>query len=328
MIKPRKYVFAFIALLCAGRMCAQQTIQFSQYVFNGLAINPAYAGYKDDWTFNLSSRIQWVGINDAPQTGTLSADGLLSQYNKNVGLGVIATFDRLGPENTSSLYINYAYRLRLNEEDTRRLCFGLAVGGEQYSIDGSKFNATDQGDGIIPLGVESKLSPDVRAGLYYYSPGFYFGASVFNLLTGSGLKAIDNTTVVQMVRTAYFTTGVLVPVSDHIELKPSVMIKEDFKGPTNLDISSYLLFNKVVWLGASYRTGVAIWKKNSLQTIADNEDAVAAMAQFYINDHLRVGYSFDFTTSKLANYQNGSHEISLSLTLPSRKPRIINPRYF
>ena len=106
------------------------------------------------------------------------------------------------------------------------------------------------------------------------------------------------------------------------------MIKEDFKGPTNLDISSYILFNRVVWLGASYRTGVAIWKRNSLQTIADNEDAIAALAQFYINDHLRVGYSFDFTTSKLANYQSGSHEISLSFTLPSKKSRIINPRYF
>jgi len=328
MIKLRTYIFVIAALFYAGKTAAQQTIQFSQYAFNGLALNPAYAGYKDDWNFSLSSRIQWLGINDAPQTGTLSADGLLSPYNKNVGLGVIATFDRLGPENTSSLYVNYAYRLRLDEEDTKRLCFGLAVGGEQYSVDGSKFNATDQGDGYIPLGVESKLSPDVRAGVYYYSPGFYFGASVFNLLSGGGLKAIDNTTVVQMARTAYITTGVLVPVSEHVDLKPSIMIKEDFKGPTNLDISSYILFNRVVWLGASYRTGVAIWKRNSLQTIADNEDAIAALAQFYINDHLRVGYSFDFTTSKLANYQSGSHEISLSFTLPSKKSRIINPRYF
>ncbi len=324
----RKYILVMAICFTVFKTQAQQTIQFSQYVFNGLAVNPAYAGYKDDWTVNLSSRIQWVGINGAPQTGTTSIDGLTNPNNKNVGLGVIATFDRLGPESTSSIYINYAYRLQLDNEDTKRLCFGFAVGAEQYSINGAEFNATDPGDGAIPLGVESKFTPDFRVGIYYYSPGAYFGASVFNLLSGAGIKAIDNTEVVQMVRTAYVTGGVLLPLSDHLDLKPSVMIKEDFKGPTNLDISSYLLLNKILWLGASYRTGVSIWNKNSLQSIADNNDAIAAIAQFYINDHLRIGYSFDFTTSKLANYQNGSHEISLSLTLPSKKPRIISPRYF
>jgi type IX secretion system PorP/SprF family membrane protein len=324
----RKYILMLGISLDVLNVHAQQTIQFSQYVFNGLAVNPAYAGYKDSWTINLSSRIQWVGINDAPQTGTASIDGLPNSNNKNVGLGFIATFDRLGPENISSLYANYAYRLRLDNEDTKRLCFGFAVGAEQYSIDGSKFNATDTGDGAIPLGVESKFTPDFRVGLYYYSPGAYFGASVFNLLSGFGIKTIDNTQVVQLVRTAYVTGGVLLPLSDHIDLRPSIMIKEDFKGPTNVDISSYILFSKVIWLGASYRTGVSIWNKNSLQSIADNEDAIAAMAQFYINDHFRVGYSFDFTTSKLANYQSGSHEISISLTLPDKKPRIISPRYF
>jgi len=328
MKSRQKHILAIIIAFTSVKANAQQTIQFSQYVFNGLAVNPAYAGYKDDWTVNLSSRIQWVGINDAPRTGTLSVDGLPNTDNKNVGLGLIATFDQLGPENTSSLYLNYAYRLQLDNEDTRRLCFGFAVGAEQYSIDGSKFNATDPGDGAIPLGVVSKFTPDVRVGIYYYSPGAYFGASVFNLLSGAGIKSVENTQIVQMVRTAYITGGVLLPLDDHLDLKPSMMIKEDFKGPTNIDISSYLLFNKIFWLGASYRTGIAIWNKNGLQSVGDNSDAVAAIAQFYINDHLRVGYSFDFTTSKLANYQNGSHEVSLSLTLPSHKPRIINPRYF
>jgi len=324
----KRYILLIGFGLCFAKTQAQQTIQFSQYMFNGLALNPAYAGYKDDWTINLSSRIQWVGINDAPQTGTASIDGLANSNNKNIGLGLIATFDRLGPENTSSLYANYSYRLQLDNEDTKRLCFGFAVGAEQYSINGSKFNATDVGDGVVPLGVESKFSPDFRLGIYYYSPNVYFGASVFNLLSNVGIAAIDNTEVVQKVRTAYITGGVMLSLSDYIDLKPSVMIKEDFKGPTNVDISSYILLNKVLWLGASYRTGVAIWKNNNLQSIADNTDALAAIAQFYINDHFRVGYSFDFTVSKLANYQNGSHEISLSLTLPSKKPRLISPRYF
>ena len=325
---PNKYILLMIFSLCLIKAQAQQTIQFSQYMFNGLALNPAYAGYKDDWTVNLSSRIQWVGINDAPQTGTASIDGLTNSTDKNIGLGFLATFDRLGPENTSSFYANYSYRLRLDNDDTQRLCFGFAVGGEQYSIDGSKFTATDPGDGIIPLGVESKFSPDFRIGAYYYSPGFYAGASVFNLLSNVGIAAIDNTEIVQRVRTAYVTTGGMISLSDHVDIKPSIMIKEDFKGPTNIDLTSYLLFNKALWFGASYRTGVSIWNNSSLQSISDNTDAVAVIAQFYVNENFRVGYSFDFTVSKLANYQNGTHEISLSITLPSKKQRLINPRYF
>jgi len=324
----KKYILLMGFSLCLVKTQAQQTIQFSQYMFNGLALNPAYAGYKDDWTVNLSSRIQWVGINDAPQTGTLSIDGLTNSTTKNVGLGFIATFDRLGPESTSSLYANYSYRLRLDNDDTKRLCFGFAVGAEQYSIDGSKFNATDPDDGAIPLGIESKFTPDFRAGIYYYSPSFYFGASMFNLLSNVGIAAIDNTEIVQQVRTAYVTSGVMLPLSDFVDIKPSFMIKADFKGPTNVDMTSYLVFNKVVWLGASYRTGVPLWQNSSLPSIEDNTDALALIAQFYINDHFRVGYSFDFTVSKLANYQNGTHEISLSLTLPSKKPRITSPRYF
>jgi type IX secretion system PorP/SprF family membrane protein len=303
---------------------AQQTIQFSQYVFNGLAVNPAYAGYKEDLTLNISSRIQWVGINDAPRTAVASVDGVAN--NKNIGLGLIVTVDRLGPESTSSIYANYAYRLQLDELDTKRICFGIAFGASQYSVDGTKFNATDAGDGSVPTGLQSKLAPDFRFGVYYYSPTVYFGASVFNLLSQPINNLIDNTPLVQPARTVYLTGGAMLPLSDYVDVKPSVMIKEDFKGPTNIDLTAYLIFNKVVWLGASARTGVIVFNTANLQSGLQSADA--AIAQFYINDHFRIGYSFDFTTSKLANYQNGSHELSLTLSFPGKRPRIISPRYF
>src|SRR5476649_1649765 len=146
----KKYIlFAFIAF-SAAKSYAQQTIQFSQYVFNGLAVNPAYAGYKDDWTLNLSSRIQWVGINGAPKTNTISIDGLTNGENKKVGLGLLASTDQLGPQSTTSVYANYAYRLQLDANDTKRLCFGVAAGLIQYSLDASKFNAIDVSDGLVP----------------------------------------------------------------------------------------------------------------------------------------------------------------------------------
>lgn len=308
---------------------AQQTIQFSQYVFNGLAVNPAYAGYKEDWTVNLSFRSQWVGIDGAPRTGTASIDGLTKNPDKKVGLGLIATTDRLGAQNTSSVYANYAYRLRINEEDTKRLSFGLAFGATQYNLDGSKFIATDPGDGVIPVGNQSKLSPDMRVGIYFYTPNYYIGASAVDLFSGLG----DNTTedsyrIIKQVRHLYLTGGFMVPLSQSFDLKPTFMIKEDFRGPTNLDLNAYLLINKVVWVGASYRTGVKLWNKNNLQKGLDQNDAISGIVEVFINPRFRVGYSYDYTTSALSNYQQGSHEISVSFSMQGKRERVLSPRYF
>jgi len=322
----KRYILLLFLTLSFIRGYAQQTIQFSQYVFNGLAVNPAYAGYKDYWTASLSYRMQWAGIDGAPQTGTVSIDGLTNSLNKNIGLGIIAASDRLGPQSTSSIYANYAYRLRLDEYDTRRISFGIALGLEQYSLDGSKFSATNVGDGSIPAGNQSKLSPDMNVGIYYYSPKFYLGGSVLNVLSG----AADGTDykIIKQVRHVYLTGGMLIPLSAYLDWKPSFMFKEDFKGPTNLDLSSYLLIDKLVWVGASWRTGVSIWNKANLQRGLDKSDAIAAILQVYWSNNFRMGYSFDFTTSQLANYQKGSHEISLGLTLKPKKRKILSPRYF
>lgn len=324
--------YILLAIFTAGffNTKAQQTIQFSQYVFNGLAVNPAYAGYKEAWTGSMSYRMQWAGIDGAPRTATASFDGLTGNPGKKVGLGIIATNDRLGPQNTSAVYANYAYRLQLDAEDTRRLSFGIAFGATQYSVDGSKFIATDQGDGSIPVGDNSKLSPDFRFGVYYYTPKFYLGASVIDLLSGITDKTTttESYTILKQVRHLYLTGGVMIPLTESLDLKPTFMIKEDFKGPTNLDLNSYLLISKKLWIGASWRTGVALWDKKNLQSGLDKSDAVSGIVEVYLSDRFRVGYSFDYTTSKLANYQQGSHEVSLSITFPGRRDRILSPRYF
>ncbi|QNK64747.1 type IX secretion system membrane protein PorP/SprF [Pedobacter sp. PAMC26386] len=327
----KKYSLMSLLLLGMSSGYAQQTIQFSQYVFNGLAVNPAYAGYKEAWTANLSFRSQWVGIQGAPRTGTASFDGVADPDRKRVGLGFIATNDRLGPQNTSAFYGNYAYRLQLDAEDTKRLSFGIGAGFTQYSLDGSKFISTDPGDGAIPIGNESKLSPDVRFGVYYYTPKFYLGASVMDLLSGLRSNDIYSETdarVIRQVRHLYLTGGVLIPLSQSLDLKPTFMIKEDFKGPTNLDLNAYLLIQKTVWIGASYRTGVKIWNKNNLQQGLDPSDAIAAIVELNLTDRFRVGYAFDSTTSRLAGYQQGTHEISVSMTFPGKKGKVLSPRYF
>ena len=327
MSRFKPYILLLMLALSAFKAGAQQTIQLSQYMFNGLAINPAYAGYKNDWTLNLSSRIQWVGINDAPQTETISADGLFNSDKPNVGIGFIATEDQLGPERNSSFYINYAYRLQMDAADTKRLCFGLGVGFQDYSLDGSKLVAIDPGDNLIPAGTVSKVTPDFRLGVYYYAPNIYAGASVFNLASGAFDKLTDNPEIIKPDRTVYLTAGGLVPLSDGIDLKPSIMIKEDFTGPTNVDLTSYIAFNDKFWIGGSYRLGLSSFN-SALQSNLNEEDAAAAIVQVYISDNFRIGYAYDFTTSKLASYQNGTHELSISITFPGKQERVVSPRYF
>jgi type IX secretion system PorP/SprF family membrane protein len=321
----KKYISVIVILFSVTEAFGQQTLQLSQYVFNGLAVNPAYAGYKEDWTINLSSRLQWTGMEGAPKTSAVSVDGLTNQTNKNVGLGFLVGNDRLGPENNSSFYMNYAYRLRLDDEDTQRLCFGIGAGLTQYKVDGTQFNATDPDDNLISGISQSKLTPDFRLGVYYYSSKVYVGASMLNLMPVNGT---NSNMVINLNRSLYLTAGMLVPVSTGIDWKPSVMFKEDFKGPTNMDITNFLLFNGKFWVGASYSTGVTLYNKSNLQNGLAKTDAIAGIMQMNMTEHLRFGYSYDFATSKLAGQQGGSHEISLSLTLARKRAVVLSPRYF
>lgn len=324
MSKLKKYILFFIAF-GIGKSYAQHTIHLSQYLFNGLVVNPAYAGYKDNWTINASSRLQWEGVKGAPKTNTLSIDGAVGS-NKNMGLGLLVSNDRLGPEINTSAYVNYAYRIQLSDDDSERLSFGLAVGAVQYAIDGSLFNTGGVADPSVLPGVQTKLAPDFRVGIYYYSPTLYVGASALNLIPNA--YPDPNSIFVQETRTYYITTGFIVPISSFVNWRPSMLIKEDFKGPTNVNLSTYFLLDDLVWVGASYNSGVVLWNKANLQTNLNTMGAVTGAVAVNITPLCRFGYSYDFATSKLSGFQGASHEISLSLGFSRRKERVLSPRFF
>jgi type IX secretion system PorP/SprF family membrane protein len=320
----KKYIL-FIVVFSFSKSYAQHTIHLSQYLFNGLAVNPAYAGYKDNWTINLSSRLQWEGVKGAPRTNSISIDGATGD-SKNIGLGLLVTNDRIGPETNSSAYVNYAYRIKLNADDSQRLCFGIAAGAIQYAINGDLFDTGNTTDPSIAGGVQTKLAPDFRLGIYYYSPLFYVGASALNLIPNA--YPDPNSIFVKEVRTFYLTTGFMVPVNSFINWKPSVLLKEDFNGPTSVNASSYFLFADLLWLGASYNTSVRVWNKANLQTDLNTIGAVTGAVSVNITPLCRFGYSYDFGTTKLSSFQSASHEISLTLGFGRRKERILSPRYF
>src|SRR5690606_37561401 len=172
----KKTTFRTVALLLAlgGGLSAhgQQNIQFTQYIFNSMSVNPGYTGYKEEWFGQLGLRSQWVGLDGAPQTGLLSIDGIVDPVNKRHGLGVQFTTDKLGPQAATSAYVNYAFRLRLNAEDTQRLSFGIGAGVTQYGLDGTVLDPVSASDPVVPTGNINNFIPDVRFGVYYYRPSW------------------------------------------------------------------------------------------------------------------------------------------------------------
>ncbi|WP_316819688.1 type IX secretion system membrane protein PorP/SprF [Pedobacter gandavensis] len=313
---------------------AQQNIQFSQYIFNSLSVNPAYAGYKEQWFAQMALRSQWTGLDGAPRTGQISIDGVADPTKKNIGLGLQFSSDKLGAQSANSIYANYAYRLRLDDEDTQRLSFGIGLGLAQYGLDGNKLRPTEQGDNELPTGKISSLIPDARFGIHYTSPKWYLGLSVMDMFSGdknNGIFRGDAGTAQNLKRKRHFylIAGTLLDLSEDTKLRPSILLKEDFKGPTSLDLSTMVIFGNKFWLGGSYRTGLTLWEKdfNKGQSLSQL-NSVSAITQFYVSERFRLGYSYDYIVSKLSSIQNGTHEITIGLTFPQKGRRLLSPRYF
>lgn len=324
------FSFLFVSLVCR----AQVSKQFSQYVFSGLTINPAYAGYKQDWNLNSVYRQQWAGVPGSPTTTSITVDGLTNITDERMAVGLELSSEKLGAEGTTDIYGSYAYRLPLNEEGTSRLCFGLAMGVSQYSINGSLFQAVEAGDQSVPLNKVSTIIPDARFGLYYYTPSFYLGGSFLGLfsLTGSKQYARGTNTFYGTVKgghQAYLTAGTIINCTETIKLKPSVMLSNDFSGNTNADLNVFLLMNEKLWVGTSYRAGIPLSARPGSATGLEAVNSMSAMIEYYVTDNLRIGYAYDFTTNGISGYQTGSHELSLGLTFHrTRSPGIICPHYF
>ncbi|SHH05072.1 PorP/SprF family type IX secretion system membrane protein [Pedobacter caeni] len=331
----KKGVLAFgltVAALLPAK--AQQNIQFSQYIFNSLSVNPAYAGYKEEWFAQMALRSQWSGLDGAPQTGQLSIDGVADPTRKNIGLGLQLTADKLGAQSSTSVYANYAYRLRLDAEDTQRLSFGIGLGLTQFGLDGNKLRAKDPDDRELPIGKISSSIPDMRFGVYYSSPKWYVGASVMDMFSGNKSNEIfkwDSNPAGNLKRKRHFylIAGTLLNLSEDTKLRPSLLVKEDFKGPTSLDLSAMVIFGDRFWLGGSYRTGISLWEKDYTKGQSlSQQNSISAITQFYVSERFRIGYSYDYITSKLSSIQNGTHEITIGMTFPGKDKRLLSPRFF
>lgn len=324
----RKGFFIFIMLLISLVANAQQDAQYSQYMFNGIYINPAYAGYKEQLNLHSFYRNQWTGITGAPKSMSVAVDAIAN--DGNVGLALQVATDRLGAESSVSAYGNYAYRLRVGNSESSRLSFGVGLGMLQQSLNADRLNARDAGDNLLAVGNEKVLVPDARAGIFYSNDRYYVGFSADNLIAQYIINQKNLSIYFQTPKTHFYLTGgMLLPINEDVQIKPSFLLKDDRGGPTSLDVNAFVLFGGKFWIGASYRTAVKLYNKSYLQTDLQKTNSVVGMVDFFATENIRIGYAYDQTLSRLSGYSGGSHEISVGVVInPKQVLRMLTPRYF
>ncbi|MEX2513009.1 MAG: type IX secretion system membrane protein PorP/SprF [Cyclobacteriaceae bacterium] len=300
------YIFLTISVLFAGNgVFGQQMPQYSQYVFNTLHVNPGYAGYKVDPFVQATYRSQFMDFPGAPKTFSVSADmGLLDQ---SMGFGVALISDQLGPTKINSAMLTYAYKIEVKRDGY--LAMGISAGAAEYILDGEVLRPDDPTDPGITDGRLNMFIPNLNAGLFYHTPKFFTGLSVFNLIGQNMLKNQDLALANHNYH-FYFQMGAIFPLSNEVSLKPSILVREDLNAPTSFDINTMFLFKELFWVGTSFRSGIS---KNNTPEMANlnNRNAIVLLFDLFVTDDIRVGYAYDMNINKKNNYRNNSHELSV-----------------
>jgi type IX secretion system PorP/SprF family membrane protein len=292
---PAKWLIVVIFILIAflGSK-AQQLPQISQYSFNNYVINPATAGVEDYFEVKSMNRYQWTGLTDAPRTFTIALTAPFK--NPRVAMGGYLFVDNVGPTRRTGIQASYAYHLPLNEN--LKLSFSASMGVMQFAIDGSRITLATDGDPALFNTLNSKILFDAKFGAYLYSESFYLGFTLPQLLQNK--VDLFNTTDPSLSRLEdhyLINAGYKWQLNEDFMLEPSALIKYVDPAPIKIDATLRVFYKTMVWAGGSWR----------------NNDAWVAMAGYEWNEQVSLGYAFDFTTSNLKNYSDGTHEIVLGL---------------
>ncbi|MGQ9619530.1 MAG: PorP/SprF family type IX secretion system membrane protein [Bacteroidales bacterium] len=285
---------------------------YSQYLHNGLLINPAYAGTREALSFFISGRMQWMGIEGAPVFQTASMHTLLK--NNKVGLGVSGQFFKFGYSRATSVYTDYAYHIMLGKN---RLSMGLRAGFDMSNTDYTGIILINPNDPVFVSNDKPYFLPNVGSGIYFSGKNFFIGAAVPSFLSylksNSGEVSFDTFTDFDIVATA----GALISFSPAFRFKPSVFVdyplqKTNNKNSIRFDLNGNFIFFDFLWLGASWRT---------------YEEVIVGIIQLQVTPQLMFGYSYDYPSGQMNTYSKGSHEIVFRYEF-GYKVSAANPRYF
>jgi type IX secretion system PorP/SprF family membrane protein len=310
----KKFIIGLIVFAFAKAVTAQQDPQYSQYMYNPVVVNPAYAGSRGVASMVGLHRSQWVGLDGAPRTQTLSFNTPFQ--NSRVGFGLSIVNDQIGPSDETYFAADFSYTIPVSYNSN--LSFGLKGGAHLLNVDFSQLNARDVNDDLLQNNIENKLSPTVGVGVYYHTDKWYLGLSAPNLLETDHFDETNDAssaTFIARERIHYFATaGYVFDLNENIKFKPTTLVKVVTGAPLQVDVTANFLFNEKLTLGAAYR-----W-----------DAAVTGLVGFQVSDQMLIGFAYDRETTELGNtiYNDGSYELFLRFELFNRYDRLLTPRFF
>lgn len=310
MIKNTKVIQVIIfCLFIALQTHGQQESQYSMYMLNTLAVNPAYAGSRDALSITGLMRKQWMSFPGAPSTQTISLHTPI--FDQHMAFGLSFINDQIGPLRNRSFYVDGVYRIKFKKA---RLAFGVKFGADNFTANINNLRTEQENDASFSYNINTGLMPNFGTGIYYYSEKFYLGFSIPRSLSNKILEVKNSAAsrVSKQQMHYYIIAGYIVAISENIKFKPSIQTKITAGAPFQLDANATILFKEKVHLGIFYRLN----------------DAIGAMIQFNFTEQLRIAAAWDQTTSALSGYNNGTFEICTSYDFSFKKDKIKSPRYF
>ena len=284
---------------------AQQDAQFTQYMYNTINVNPAYAGSRGALSIFALHRTQWVGLDGAPVTNAVSVNTPIN--GSNLGLGVSLINDKIGPTNENTFSADLSYTIPTSE--TFKLSFGVKGTANLFNLDVTKLNPIDADDESFQN--YNKFSPNIGAGIYLHSDKAYLGLSIPNFIQTNRYDDNDVRIFKEKINT-YLIAGYVFDLNQDIKFKPALITKMVEGAPLQIDVSGNFMFSEKFVVGVAYRWSAAL----------------SGMVGFQVSDGLYIGYGYDRETTNLKNYNSGSHEIFLRYEIFKNINKITSPRFF
>jgi type IX secretion system PorP/SprF family membrane protein len=306
-----KIKMVLIMLAISIKAFSQQDPMYSQYVFNGLVINPAYAGTRDVLTASLLYRNQWLSIPGAPKTGMFSIDAPVK--NQKVGIGMMVEFDKIGVTNHTGVNGVYSYRIKFEHS---ALSLGVQAG---IGFNNSNFSSVKYSEGTVVdevfMNDSHEVLPNFGFGAYYYSDRFFAGFSIPQIAGRTIQRAISSNAEsahLDLANHYFLTSGYLFDITPDMKLKPSILLKYVNGAPIEMDVNGIVWFYDLLAVGVTYR---------SLSSLN-------FLAQVRLTSQLYLGYSYEYATTSLNTFSSGSHEIMLQYHFDFSHAKIVTPRFF
>ncbi len=308
------FITLFLLVASFWTIRGQQDAQYTQYMYNTVAVNPAYAGSRGVLSIAALHRSQWVGLDGAPTTQTLNINSPISD---RVGLGLSIVNDEIGNGTNQDTYFDAVFSYTVPTSEEGKLSFGLKAGGHFLNIDFNRLRNYDPSNAAVgQTNIDNKFSPNFGAGVYYHTEQFYAGLSIPNFLETEHFDSGGNSNsyIAQERMNWYLITGYVFDINPDLKLKPALLFKAVEGAPLQADLSATVLLNDTFSLGAAYR-----W-----------DAAMSALVGFQLNEKLMLGLAYDREITELGStsFNDGSFEIFLRFEFLTRYKNILAPRFF